>query len=262
MFPPPNGIEMFAEFYLRMGVSQMKMNRWFSVALLVGVSAMSNESLVSTYADDTAKPGHSHEPAKSDEAKIKAAIAKLPEADRSAAAGQRYCPMMDTVRLGAMGAPVKVMIDGKPVFLCCEGCKDEAVEHGKETLTKVEKLKKAAIAVAKLPAADQPLAEAQLYCPIVKDSRLGSYVARAVKTTRRRMPRPPWPRWRGSRRRTPSPPITTMRTTITRRMTLLKSKRVEDPFGHRSLNGDHQGSDFLNGWTIGERWPDNWPVSS
>jgi hypothetical protein len=168
MFPPPNGIEMFAEFYLRMGVSQMKMNRWFSVALLVGVSAMSNESLVSTYADDTAKPGHSHEPAKSDEAKIKAAIAKLPEADRSAAAGQRYCPMMDTVRLGAMGAPVKVMIDGKPVFLCCEGCKDEAVEHGKETLTKVEKLKKAAIAVAK------PLAEAQLYCPIVKDSRLGS----------------------------------------------------------------------------------------
>ena len=147
----------------------MKTNRWFPVTLIVGTFVLSAFALSIAFAHDEDKPGH-----KSDEAKIKAAMAKLPEADRSAAAAQRYCPMMDTVRLGAMGAPVKVVIDGKPVFLCCSGCKDEAVEHGKETLATVEKLKKATAAVAKLSAADQPLAEAQLFCPIEEGSRLGS----------------------------------------------------------------------------------------
>ncbi len=147
----------------------MKTNRWFPVTLIVGTFVLSAFALSIAFAHDEDKPGH-----KSDEAKIKAAMAKLPEADRSAAAAQRYCPMMDTVRLGAMGSPVKVVIDGKPVFLCCSGCKDEAVEHGKETLATVEKLKKATAAVAKLPAADQPLAEAQLFCPIEEGSRLGS----------------------------------------------------------------------------------------
>ncbi len=152
----------------------MKTNRWFPVTLIVGTFVLSAFALSIAFADDHDKPGHSHKTDKPDEAKIKAAMAKLSEADRPAAAAQRYCPMMDTVRLGAMGAPVKVVIDGKPVFLCCSGCKDEAVEHGKETLATVEKLKKATAAVAKLPAADQPLAEAQLFCPIEEGSRLGS----------------------------------------------------------------------------------------
>ena len=152
----------------------MKTNRWFPVTLIVGTFVLSALALSIAFAHDEDKPGHSHKTDKPDEAKIKAAMAKLPAADRSAAAAQRYCPMMDTVRLGAMGTPVKVMIDGKPVFLCCNGCKDEAVEHGKETLATVEKLKKATAAVAKLPAADQPLAEAQLFCPIEEGSRLGS----------------------------------------------------------------------------------------
>lgn len=152
----------------------MTKNRWFPFALLVGASMLSSVSLTLAYSDDTTKSGHSHAADKPDDVKIKAAMAKLSEGDRSIAAAQRYCPMMDTIRLGAMGVPIKVMIDGKPVFLCCGGCKDEAVEHGKETLAKVEKLKKAAAAVAKLPAADQPRAEAQLFCPIAKRSRLGS----------------------------------------------------------------------------------------
>lgn len=152
----------------------MKTNRWFPVTLFVGALTLASLSVTSAFSDDTAKLGHSHKTDKPDEAKIKAAMAKLPEADRSAAAAQRYCPMMDTVRLGAMGTPVKVVIDGKPVFLCCSGCKDEAVEHGKETVAKVENLKKATAAVAKLSAADQPLAEAQLFCPIHEGGRLGS----------------------------------------------------------------------------------------
>ena len=149
----------------------MKTNRWFPVMLIVAAFTLASLSTTVAFSHDPAKPGHSHKP---DETKIKAAMAKLPEADRSTAAAQRYCPLMDTVRLGTMGTPIKVMIDGKSVFLCCSGCKDDAVKSGKETLAKVEKLKKATAAIAKLPAADQPLAEAQLFCPIEEGSRLGS----------------------------------------------------------------------------------------
>ena len=54
-----------------------------------------------------------------EEAKVKANIAKLPtKADRDAAEAQAYCPINDDTRLGSMGPPVKVMIKGKPVFLC------------------------------------------------------------------------------------------------------------------------------------------------
>lgn len=152
----------------------MKTNLLFSVALIAGALTLVDFSVRSVFADETAKPGHSHKTSKPDEAKIKAAISKLPEAERLAAAAQRYCPMMDTVRLGAMGAPIKVVINGKSVFLCCSGCKDEAIEHGKETLANVEKVKKSTAAIARLSAADQLLAEAQLFCPIEDGGRLGS----------------------------------------------------------------------------------------
>ena len=155
----------------------MKTNRWFPVTLSVGAFALAAFFVAPSFSQDKPKPAHNHAEGhdpKQAAAKIETALAKLPKADRALADAQRYCPMMDTVRLGAMGTPVKVMIDGKPVFLCCNGCKDEAVEHGKETLATVEKLKKATAAVAKLPAADQPLAEAQLFCPIEEGSRLGS----------------------------------------------------------------------------------------
>ncbi len=150
----------------------MPANRWFPVSLIA--SALMLASFTAAFSDDTAKPVPSPKTDKSGEPKIKAALAKLSLADRPAAAAQRYCPIMDTVRLGAMGTPVKVVIDGKPVFLCCSGCQDEAAEHGKETLAKIEKLKKATAAIAKLPVTDQPLAETQLFCPIDEGSRLGS----------------------------------------------------------------------------------------
>jgi hypothetical protein len=42
--------------------------------------------------------------------------------------------------LGSMGPPVKVIVQGQPVFLCCAGCEMEAQEHAEETLKKLEKL--------------------------------------------------------------------------------------------------------------------------
>lgn len=147
------------------------------MTLSVGAFALAGSFVAPGFSQDKAKPAHNHAEGhdpKQAAAKIETALAKLPKADRALADAQRYCPMMDTVRLGAMGTPVKVVIDGKSVFLCCNGCKVEAVEHGKETLATVEKLKKATASVAKLPAADRTLAEAQLFCPIEEGSRLGS----------------------------------------------------------------------------------------
>jgi hypothetical protein len=40
-----------------------------------------------------------------------------------------------------MGAPFKVMVEGQPVFLCCEGCKEKALANPKETLSKASQLK-------------------------------------------------------------------------------------------------------------------------
>src|SRR5262249_55948795 len=68
---------------------------------------------------------------------ISTALAKLSDADRKLAEAQRFCPVMSDSRLGSMGKPVKLMIDGKPVFICCEGCRDEALAKPEETLKKL-----------------------------------------------------------------------------------------------------------------------------
>jgi Cu(I)/Ag(I) efflux system membrane fusion protein len=61
-----------------------------------------------------------------EDAKIQAALAELPPADRAAAEKQRVCPVSGE-RLGLMGKPVKTTVkDSKgqdhEVFLCCPGC--------------------------------------------------------------------------------------------------------------------------------------------
>jgi hypothetical protein len=41
-----------------------------------------------------------------------------------------------------MGTPVRIEIKGKPVFLCCKGCREDALADPDATLKKVEQLKK------------------------------------------------------------------------------------------------------------------------
>ena len=76
-----------------------------------------------------------------EDTKVQAALAKLSSKDRRLAEAQRFCAIKTENRLGAMGVPVKVMVKGAPVFLCCAGCKEEALEHPDQTLVQVEKLK-------------------------------------------------------------------------------------------------------------------------
>ena len=49
---------------------------------------------------------------------------------------QRICPVAD-YRLGAMGAPKKVDVNGTPVFICCEGCRASLLEEPEKYLAKL-----------------------------------------------------------------------------------------------------------------------------
>jgi hypothetical protein len=81
--------------------------------------------------------------ADSKEAKIEAALAKLSDEDRKIALKQRFCAVLNTSRLGSMGTPIKVLVEGQPVFVCCQGCRDGALKDPKAILATVERLKRA-----------------------------------------------------------------------------------------------------------------------
>jgi Cu(I)/Ag(I) efflux system membrane fusion protein len=145
----------------------------------------------------TVRPSTPEDP----DAKITASLATLSDADRREAEAQKFCPILSSNKLGSMGPPVKLTIEGECVFLCCGGCKDSAMENPAATLAKVAALKgkkpvesapsakPAAVpdaammdkkeariqaALAKLPEADRKLAESQKFCPVIETSRLGS----------------------------------------------------------------------------------------
>jgi Cu(I)/Ag(I) efflux system membrane fusion protein len=56
---------------------------------------------------------------------IRIALEPLSEADRALAEAQVICPVTE-VRLGSMGmgTPIKLELEGRTVFICCEGCRD------------------------------------------------------------------------------------------------------------------------------------------
>lgn len=54
-------------------------------------------------------------------AKPQVTLAALDPSDQAGIARQRVCPVMGA-KLGSMDSPVKVLVDGKPIYLCCKGC--------------------------------------------------------------------------------------------------------------------------------------------
>jgi hypothetical protein len=91
------------------------------------------------------QPAHTHNPASAGaadkEAKIRQALDKLSPEDRKLAEAQKYCVVEEENRLGSMKTPVKVMVKDQPVFLCCEGCKKEALKDPDKTLARVKELR-------------------------------------------------------------------------------------------------------------------------
>lgn len=75
------------------------------------------------------------------DAKINENLAKLPADDRARAESQRFCPILPTSRLGSMGTPLKITLDGEDVFICCSGCKKKALSDPAGTLAAVKMLR-------------------------------------------------------------------------------------------------------------------------
>ncbi len=65
-------------------------------------------------------------------------LKKLDEADRKLAEKQKFCPVSGAL-LGSMDKPVKVVVQGRTVFLCCPDCEDELRAHTDKYLKKLAK---------------------------------------------------------------------------------------------------------------------------
>src|SRR5262249_1250465 len=76
-----------------------------------------------------------------EEAEIRSNLAQLGK-DRALAEEQKFCPITgERLATPAMGAPGRVMVKGRPVCLCCDGCRDQALADPDQTRAKVEELK-------------------------------------------------------------------------------------------------------------------------
>ncbi|HVL13188.1 MAG TPA: heavy metal-binding domain-containing protein [Gemmata sp.] len=83
-------------------------------AVLLDAETRLNPSVATAYFGAGARgPAHPLSPARTPEG--------LSAEDRQLAAKQQVCPVMGG-DLNAMGGPVKVIVDGRIVFVCCEGC--------------------------------------------------------------------------------------------------------------------------------------------
>lgn len=77
----------------------------------------------------------------SPDSRITATLAQLSETDRPLAEAQGFCAVQTHERLGSMGVPLKLDVQGQPVFVCCKGCEKKALSDPEATLARVEQLK-------------------------------------------------------------------------------------------------------------------------
>jgi hypothetical protein len=115
------------------------------------------------------------------EAEVQASLVELSPEDRELAAAQGFCAIATKSRLGGMGAPIKVLVNNQPVFVCCKGCSKKALAEPEKTLAAVETLK-AKVAESKdieasfaaMNPGDRGAAREQGYCPVMADNLLGT----------------------------------------------------------------------------------------
>jgi Cu(I)/Ag(I) efflux system membrane fusion protein len=74
----------------------------------------------------------------------------ISEEDRKLSEAQRACPVTGKP-LGSMGPPVRIAVKGEPVLLCCDGCREQALDDAAATLQKVKELKSRARAATEVP---------------------------------------------------------------------------------------------------------------
>jgi Cu(I)/Ag(I) efflux system membrane fusion protein len=112
-------------------------------AFLVDAETRLNPAAAAAYFGATGQPDRhaAHQPAlprkrETPSAEALQQLAQLAPDDRSAAMAQRWCPVTE-LPLGSMGPPVKLVLQGETVFLCCEGCRAGAERDAVRTVEQV-----------------------------------------------------------------------------------------------------------------------------
>ena len=103
------------------------------------------------------------------------------ESDRPQIQAQKVCPVSGS-RLGSMGTPVKVLIAGKPFYLCCKGCLGKLEKNpefylrrtAQNQVSTASEIHGKRILTETATAADQVAIDAQRECP-VKGTTLGEH---------------------------------------------------------------------------------------
>jgi YHS domain-containing protein len=67
-------------------------------------------------------------------------LAAAKQTDKELIEKQKICPVTDAP-LGSMGAPVKVVVKGRTVFLCCAGCKKKLLADPDKYIKKIDERK-------------------------------------------------------------------------------------------------------------------------
>ena len=90
-------------------------------------------------AEDHADHDHGdHADADSPMAKMMPGLKELSPEDHKSAMAQHMCPVSGEM-LGTMGAPEKVDVNGKSVWICCDGCKEKLLADPDKYLAKLTK---------------------------------------------------------------------------------------------------------------------------
>jgi hypothetical protein len=79
---------------------------------------------------------HLPPPAPRRPAESRVVVAQATAADAAAIRAQGTCPVMKT-RLGGHGQPIKLLVAGKPLFVCCKGCIQQVKNDPQRYLAKV-----------------------------------------------------------------------------------------------------------------------------
>jgi hypothetical protein len=105
----------------------------FAGAFLLDAETRLNPSLAAAYFG--AGRGQRVPPAVQNASETK--FSGLSPQDRALAEQQKFCPVADKP-LGTMGTPVRIVVDGQVVFLCCDGCEDAIRQEPAKFLSKLQ----------------------------------------------------------------------------------------------------------------------------
>jgi hypothetical protein len=114
------------------------------------------------------------------QAPVPVSVVRLTEADRPRVERQRMCPVMEDTELGAHGAPIKLLVGDRTLFVCCEGCVEEVQKSPGQYLQKAATAEanrqppRPQVNVYWAAQADDAAIRAQGVCPVINE-RLGAH---------------------------------------------------------------------------------------